>query len=96
MSACPCSIVVFVVFLPIELIANLLVDISQIAILVIAIKLTATLMIAVLLIACSQIAILRLKLCSLSSKQHATGNNEDGCEEKFVQPLQEWAVPQGK
>jgi len=55
--ACPCSIVVFVVILPIELIANLLVDISQIAILVIAIKLTATLMIAVLLIACSQIAI---------------------------------------
>ena len=57
MCACPCSIVVFVVILPIELIANLLVDISQIAILVIAIKLTATLMIAVLLVACSQIAI---------------------------------------
>jgi hypothetical protein len=82
----------------VELVANLQIDASQIAILVIAIKLVAALMIAILLIACSQIAILRLKLCSLSSKllQHATGNNEDGCEEKFVQPLQEWAVPQGK
>ena len=76
----------------------MLIDVSQIAILVIAIKLIATLMIAILLIASSQIAILRLKLCSLSSKQHSTGNNamEDGGEEVLVLAPLVWAVLQGK